>query len=218
MLRRARSGDTMIEVLLAVTVFSVVAVTGLTIMNQGSAAAQRSLEITLVRNEMEAQATVLRYMYDEALAQKSSAGYDPRSASDPSTAAGRWQQVLTLRKSSATPFDSMVASEISCFHPNPALTNAFVINPRTARLYPQQGHAASWTPAEVFSRIRFDATSRLTIRGVQGIWVEAVGKDAEMIGGVRVPGYTDFHIRACWATVGQARPATLGTIVRLYEP
>lgn len=217
MLKWVYKGDTMIEVLLAVTIFSIVAVTGLTIMNQGSAAAQRSLEITLVRNEMEAQATALRYMYDEALAQKSSAGYNPTAVSDPSTAAGRWQEVLNLRKNSATPFGDMVVSGTTCFHPNPASTNAFVINQRTARLYRQQGHTGSWTRAEVFSRIRFNPSSRLTIQGVQGIWIEAVRQSYDPVV-TGVPGYTDFHIRACWGTVGQARPATLGTIVRLYEP
>lgn len=218
MLKRTYKGDTMIEVLLSVTIFSIVAVTGLTIMNQGSAAAQRSLEITLVRNEMEAQATALRYMYDEALAQKSSAGYNPTSVSDPSTAAGRWQEVLNLRKASATPFGDMVTSGTTCFRPNPASTNAFVINPRTARLYPQQGHTGSWRDAQVFSRIRFlDSSSRLTIEGVEGIWIEGV-RQSYNPADTGVPGYTDFHIRACWGTVGQMRPATLGTIVRLYEP
>ena len=134
--RHVGRGDTMIEVLLAVTIFSIVAVTGLTIMNQGSAAAQRSLEVTLVRNEMEAQATALRYMYDAALAQKSSAGYDPASVSDTSTAAGRWQQVLNLRKSAATPFSNMVVSGTTCFHPNAASTNAFVINQRLHQEFP----------------------------------------------------------------------------------
>lgn len=216
-------GDTMIEVLLAVTIFSVVAVTGLTIMNQGSAASQRSLEITLVRNEMEAQATALRFMYDAALAQKSSASYDSTSVS-PTSPAGRWDAILALRKSStvgATPFADMT-NGISCIRPS-TITNAFVVNPRTATLYTYSDNPTRWTTAPVFSRVRFDQPTPgnphpTGIRNVEGIWVEAVRRDAAPIGGVTVPGYTDFHIRACWSTVGQAQPVTLGTIVRLYEP
>lgn len=224
MLKRAHTGDTMIEVLLAVTIFSVVAVTGLTIMNQGSAASQRSLEITLVRNEMEAQATALRFMYDAALAQKSSASYDSASVS-PTSPAGKWNAILALRKSStvgATPFVNMT-SGISCIRPS-SITNAFIVNPRTASLYTYTANVARWpAAAPVFSRVRFDppTPSNLhptTIRSVEGIWIEAVRRDAAPVGGVAVPGYTDFHIRACWSTVGQSRPATLGTIVRLYEP
>lgn len=222
--RRTYRGDTMIEVLLSVTIFSIVAVTGLTIMNQGSAASQRSLEITLVRNEMEAQAIALRYMYDAALAQKSSAGYDPAAVADTTTAAGRWQQVLNLRKSSATTFSGMVlASGVECFYPDPTSTRAFVINPRTAQLYTQADHPDHWDRADVFSRIRFaPATPAMqhptAIESVRGLWVEAVEGPSSIVGGVVVPGYTDFHIRACWSTVGQSQPATLGTIVRLYEP
>ena len=213
----------MIEVLLAVTIFSVVAVTGLTIMNQGSAASQRSLEITLVRNEMEAQATALRFMYDAALAQKSSASYDSTSVS-PTSPAGKWDAVLAIRKSStvgATPFANM-ASGISCIRPS-TITNAFVVNPRTATVYTYSANATRWTTAPVFSRVRFNQPTPgdphpTGIQNVEGIWVEAVRRDAAPIGGVTVPGYTDFHIRACWSTVGQSQPVTLGTIVRLYEP
>lgn len=218
--RSVQQGDTMIEVLLAVTIFSIVAVTGLTVMNQGSAAAQRSLEITLVRNEMEAQAKVLRFMYDDAVAQKNSLGYNAAVTADTATPAGRWQQVLDLRKTAATPFSDMVVGT-TCFAPDVATTRAFVINPRTARLYTQSGNPASWSPANLYSRIRFTpATSATphspTIQAVEGLWIEGVRRLADPTRGV--PGYTDFHIRACWTTVGQAQPVTLGTIVRLYEP
>lgn len=56
-------GDTIIEVILAVTVFSVVAVGGIGVMNQGVATAQRSLEIGLVRAQIDAQADALRYVH-----------------------------------------------------------------------------------------------------------------------------------------------------------
>lgn len=56
-------GDTIIEVILAVTVFSVVAVGGIGVMNQGVATAQRSLEIGQVRAQIDAQADALRYIH-----------------------------------------------------------------------------------------------------------------------------------------------------------
>src|SRR5882762_1936652 len=61
-------GDTIVEVLFAVTVFSLVAVGGLSLMNQGTAMAQRSLEIGLVRDQMDAQADALRYMHNAYVA------------------------------------------------------------------------------------------------------------------------------------------------------
>ncbi len=55
-------GDTLIEVLFAITIFSLVAVSSMAIMNQGTDTAQRSLEITLVRQEIDAQAETLRFL------------------------------------------------------------------------------------------------------------------------------------------------------------
>lgn len=62
MIHRQR-GDTIIEVLLAVTVFSILAVGTMIIMNRGAVIAERSLEITLVRQQIDAQAEMLRYVH-----------------------------------------------------------------------------------------------------------------------------------------------------------
>ena len=66
MISRAERGDTIIEVVLAVTIFSMVAIGALTIMNNGVAMAQRSLEMTLVRQQIDAQAEMLRFVQARA--------------------------------------------------------------------------------------------------------------------------------------------------------
>lgn len=60
---RNQRGDTIIEVLLAVTVFSILAVGTMIIMNRGAVIAERSLEITLTRQQIDAQAEMLRYVH-----------------------------------------------------------------------------------------------------------------------------------------------------------
>lgn len=55
-------GDTIIEVILAVTIFSLVAVGALTLMNSGTSMSQRSLETTLVRQQIDTQAELLRFV------------------------------------------------------------------------------------------------------------------------------------------------------------
>lgn len=60
-------GDTIIEVLLAVTIFSMVAVGSMVIMNKGLATAQRSLEITQVRHQIDGQAEMLRYVHSQTI-------------------------------------------------------------------------------------------------------------------------------------------------------
>lgn len=195
-------GDTIIEVLLAATIFSMVAVAGLTIMNQGSAAAQRSLEVTLVRHEMDAQAEALRLLYDESVAQRAVVGAGGGSSS----AVARWNEVLGRRVAAASSFSSMADDDgISCLTPP---DRAFVVNTRTlSALTPV------WQQPAVYSRVLYDAGGNAVERA-EGLWVEAV----EGGSATGTPGYTDFHIRACWSTIGQSQPVTLGTIVRLYEP
>ena len=65
---RRQGGDTIIEVILAVTIFSMVGVSAISLMNRGMAMAQRSLEITLVRQQIDAQAEMLRFTNDQAAA------------------------------------------------------------------------------------------------------------------------------------------------------
>ena len=63
-MRKFNRGDTLVEVLLGVTIFSLVAVIALETMNRGMAIAQYSLETTLVRQQVDAQAEMLRYAHD----------------------------------------------------------------------------------------------------------------------------------------------------------
>lgn len=206
---RRQRGDTMIEVLFAITIFSMVAVGGLTIMNQGAASAQRSLEITLARQEIDAQAEALRMMYDEAIAEKSTSGYGGSGA-----ATTRWQAVLNKRVASVTPFSEMTDSDgVRCRLPS-EITGAFVVNARTGVIDEAPiGFAAQ---PSIYSRIVYQSPSDGdAIRFAEGIWIEAEQGGSSVAG---VPGYTDFHIRACWSTIGQSTPVTIGTIVRLHEP
>lgn len=64
------SGDSLIEVLLGITVFSAVSVGGIAIMNSGLNQAQRSLEITMARNEIDAQAEALRFIHNNYIAER----------------------------------------------------------------------------------------------------------------------------------------------------
>jgi len=200
---RKSNGDTMIEVLFAVTIFSMVAVGGLTIMNQGAASAQRSLEVTLVRQEIDAQAEALRILYEEIITQRITGG----------AASPEWRDITTgsLSKASASVFpSSMIDATGSCRNPadSGGVGVAFIMSKNATPVKLISG--TNGRAASVYSQVRYDASGSNPI--AEGIWIEAE-RHANATGG-----YTDFHIRACWSTVGQAQPITLGTIVRLYEP
>ncbi len=64
------SGDTLIEVLLAITIFSAVSVASISLMNSGVSQAQRSLELTMARNEIDAQGEALRFIQNNYVAER----------------------------------------------------------------------------------------------------------------------------------------------------
>src|SRR6476661_972947 len=96
--RHAQRGDTIIEVMFAVAIFAMVAVGCLSIMNQGMATAQRSLEVTLVRQQMDAQAEALRYIHQAYVA-----SYDKNTT--PTGTAAEWVKMTSMSsgKGASTP-------------------------------------------------------------------------------------------------------------------
>ncbi|MDB5177336.1 MAG: exported protein of unknown function [Candidatus Saccharibacteria bacterium] len=213
-------GDTIVEVLFAVTVFSMVAVAGLSLMNQGTAMSQRSLEIGLVRDQMDAQADALRYVHNAYIANISASGAKTTDV---------WQDVSAKHAvRNAQDFSTIVANQ-KCQapqSPNPITGSdgaPFVLDERkldgttgSPVLFLNQADYADNT--ETYSKVRYfediDYKRPLNPAQPEGIWIQPV----QSAGRNGTPGYYDFHIRACWITPGQSSPVTLGTIVRLYDP
>lgn len=208
-LKTSERGDTLIEVMFAFAIFALVAVSSLTIMNQGVATAQRSLEITLVRAQIDAQAEAIRYIHQAYVS-----SYQ-RNGPAPTGAAAEWPKMTskTIGKGvdAASPFgqtNGSLCPDLS------QVQSPFIVNARTAQLW--NGTVAS-APAvgsslPPFSQVIYHDDS--SIDQAYGIWVEAVPSPVSSNG----TGFVDFHIRACWSGAGSSVPMTLGTIVRLYEP
>lgn len=204
-----QQGDTLIEVLFAVTVFSLVAVGGLAIMNQGTATSQRALEISLVRQEIDGQAEALRFLHNSYVSV-----YQDDSTYPADTPAGQWALMLD----SIIETDSASASDFGAVGlcPTPP-AGSFIINTRSATFVdPSEGKIS---PSEVFSKVEYESIGdQSVVRAAEGIWIEAVRSDPTGDVNQANAGFIDFHIRACWDSAGQSEPVTLGTIVRLYEP
>ncbi len=67
-----KKGDTLIEVMFAVGIFGLAAVGAISLMNKGLAASQNNLEITMARQEIDAQAEALRFIQNAYLTEKES--------------------------------------------------------------------------------------------------------------------------------------------------
>lgn len=204
----AERGDTIIEVLFAVAVFAMVAVGSLSIMNQGTATAQKSLEITLVRQQIDAQAETIRYIHQGYIAAYQKSNVTPTGVSE------QWVKMTSKTgngkgANAPSPFG---ATSGAC--PSSAPGQApFIMNARKATM-------ATTVPAMTapangslppYAQVIYNTNS--SIDQAYGIWIEAVPST-----NADGPGFVDFHIRACWDGPGSGAPMTLGTIVRLYEP
>ncbi len=67
---KIKRGDTLIEVLFAITVFSVISVISLQIMNKDLAAIQGTLESEMARNEIDSQAEAIRFIHNAFLSER----------------------------------------------------------------------------------------------------------------------------------------------------
>ena len=205
MLGRYQNGDTLVEVLFAITVFSLVVVGSLVIMNQGVAAAQRSIEISSVRHQIDAQAETLLFMHDSYSAARQ-AGTTFNLSDGVTSPAEEWQRMISSGSmvNSATAFNTNDASARRC----QAIPSAgFVVDPVNVRFINSGGIL---TQSQTYSQLVYSGS---VLSAARGIWIEAV-RSAPVANNT---GYIDFHIRACWDTVGMNVPMRIGTIVRLYD-
>ena len=198
---KSRRGDTIVEVVLAFGVFTLVAVGTNALMNRGVSLAEQSLEITLVRAQIDAQAELLRYarsvnsdawsdITDHAKTAVGGAAIDEANIPDLST--------LTDCPSSAPQYSFMlnVTDDVLVFHRlDTAPTSAF------------------YTPASVHSQFSASTDSPDT-PAFSGIWVVPI-RSVAVVAAATVA--YDMHIGTCWNVPGADRPFTLSTIVRLYD-
>lgn len=203
-------GDTLIEVLFAVTIFSLVAVGGLAIMSQGTTTSQRALEITLVRQEIDAQAEALRFMHDSYVA-----AYQTDTGYAANTPAGQWK--LMLNSIIATENANASTFGVGDVCPTPP-SGSFIINTRAVAFVPPGD--GKLQQSQVFSKAQYGTVNGQTVlTAAEGLWIEAIRSPENSTDLTQSnTGFIDFHIRACWDSLGQSVPMTIGTIVRLYEP
>lgn len=92
-----KKGDTLVEVALAIGIFSMVAIAVVSVVNSSTSSAQSALEVTITREEIDAQAEALRFIHDSY-----SVGDDTGSASSLSSNtiySDIWNKIISLARS-----------------------------------------------------------------------------------------------------------------------
>lgn len=190
-MRKFSRGDTIVEVLLGVTIFSMVAVITLETMNRGMAISQYALETTLVRQQVDAQAEMLRYAHD--------------------TKSDIWKKLAdnnTVSVSSVNDNEGGLGAE-SCPDNFSNKEFALAATPSLGSKISILNNPGDYKPAETYARV--DSSTKKTY----GIAVRLVKPSTAV--GSRDSNKYDAYIKACWMPVGSKMPATIGTIVRLYD-
>lgn len=190
-MRKKTRGDTLVEVLLGVTIFSLVAVISLEAMNRGMAISQYALETTLVRQQIDAQAEMLRYIHD--------------------TKSDVWKKLVdnnAVNVAAVGENEGGLGVE-SCPDSFAVKEFALAATPSHTPKLSILNNPGDYKLAETYARV--DGDSRKTY----GISVRLVRPNTAT--GSKDNNKYDAYIKACWMPVGSKMPATIGTIVRLYD-
>ena len=221
MLKKLRQrGDTLIEVLFAVSIFAAIMVGTIVIMNQGIASAQNALEINLVRNQIDTQAELLRHLNNAKLTSIGRNGTNESAEWDRLVGQGASAGNTSYQPSAeADPYDQ-IESFADC-QPDQLPNNAFFLNPK-----PTGGSGDNYVQrkdkiveANVFAQVQpGDEANDVPVANM--LWIQPVASTRDSSNTLLpLTNYYDFHIRACWDSPGAGGGVMkLGTIVRLYVP
>ncbi|MBQ6147418.1 hypothetical protein IJI70_01040 [Candidatus Saccharibacteria bacterium] len=237
-------GDTLVEVMFAVGIFGIVAVSAISLMNRGVNNAQAALETTMARNEIDAQAEALRFIHDAYAAEKHSSGkeysglweYIKGKAAVAKKVPGTGETTID----DSTDFFKYPSSISSCSEAlnvsggkvfainthnlganavktaSSSYNNIYIVRNDSAPAGTPTIKTATTYPRLVFADRDLGAEDNDTnIKSVEGIWITAVKPETPTGSSVQ---YYDFYIRTCWDSPGRGTPITISTTIRLYNP
>lgn len=242
MLKKRFVGDTLIEVMFAAGIFSMVAISVVALMNNSTTKIQMALESTMTRNEIDSEAEALRFVQSAYVAEL--------SMKAPVSTYGRlWDTIKN--KAVSTESDVQAVMDFSprtcaeLYEANgQAKKYGFIINYRKLNEINQStdGSPVLYTGANssllreatLYPRLIFGGKDEMREAGngvnaptnltaAEGIFIVAV-KDIAKTNVVDATGVTgasaffDFYIRSCSVAPGSDVPTLMSTVIRLYDP
>lgn len=231
-----KKGDTLIEVTVAVGIFSMIAIAIVAVMSNGVANAQTALESTLTREEIDTQAEVLRFIHSSHIANinKPEDKY-----------AGLWDAIASRAIELADTAEAQISilqyKPTNCeeLYDSDRVNNAFIINSQRLSsfsgnnseinevLITNDGGKNTLRPAVTYPRLVYEGSDGSLVNqngsslfSAEGIYVIAVkDKNTTAIGPSQArPAFYDFYIRTCWYGNRSSDASTISTVIRLYDP
>lgn len=235
-----KKGDTLIEVCIAIGIFSLIAIGVAAVMSSGVAGSQTALETTLSREEIDAQADALRFIHESRMREQND-GYKTEDGSK--TYTDIWN---TITEKAISAKESNISSVVQ-YNPATCMSlynntnpedpdqrgsiekqNGFIINirnldkPDQALKYADdQNNKNLFRQAQIYPRLIYEPDG--TLSGTEGLYIVAVkDKGTQMIvddkNTTSTSAYYDFYIRSCWYGTDADRPTAISTVIRLYDP
>ena len=235
-----KRGDTLVEVTLAIGIFSMVAVAVVALVNSSTSNAQTALETTLSREEIDVQAEALRFIQNSYVTSLSGSSPDDKYAA-------LWNALVENAVDlEDDDYNTLTYNPDTCdsLYDKEALQGqgAFIINPSKLNSDDTSKIVLSATddnafnkfhPASTYPHLIYASDNSInlnqsgTISRIEGIYVVAVKDNntttiitnsSDTLNPSRQPAYYDFYIRTCWYGIGAKRPSTISTVIRLYNP
>lgn len=193
--RRRQAGDTLVEVLLAFTIFGMAATTIIRTMNDGFARMFSSGQQSQIQSLMRGQAAIIQAAHNAEVK-------DPSSST--------WDDLINAIASDAAKRQAAVNGD-GC---------TYTVNKN--RLYFITNTGEGWTGAEsqpaVTSATKVSTDTVAPVPDGASMWIEAKHTPHGAVVNGRTNngrGYYDFYVKACWSDGRVDRQ--LKTITRLYE-
>ena len=189
--KRAERGDTLVEVTVAMAVLGLMLAASLAVINRGLMGVSNAVERTSVRASLSSQAELLRYVFDDPVANKEAykwildhTGSNVSLGQNGCEIGGGGFYLSVNNKTGTPPVEIHELDSVDTDH----LANNVYGQPEAGRI----GNSNK----------------------SKGIWIEGDKHDAQG----DMPGYIDFYVRACWTPHAAQQPGSgrMESNVRVY--
>lgn len=189
-------GDTLVEVLLSITILAIVTVAAFSVLQRGVGEAQNSLERSQVRTNMAEQMELINYFRDQYSAAQASGG---STAGYPANiwngvAGSIRQRAIANRTQPVTPVDKCTS----------VMPNSFSLS----KVTPSDPNS----PYQIVNFTSANLATTTFARPGAGMWIEPVASPLT----TSVP-YIDFYLRACWDPAVGVSQQIISSVMRVYD-
>lgn len=227
-----KKGDTLIEVTLAVGIFSMIAIAVVAVLSNSTSNAQTALESTLAREQVDSQTEALRFIQSSYINDKDSKyaklweeiTNNHSIAVDNSTYTDKIEEILKYTPETC---DELYEKEgVNSIY----FQKAFVINPSTLGTFDSDNigdvlygaNEAVFKSASTYPRLidKDNVNGGFTAEGIYVIAVKDHGTTniAQGNNSSKTSAFYDFYIRTCWYGSNADKPSAVSTVIRLYNP